>query len=70
MFLALELFDPYPDQDLETVTVRLRDPDDGKCYGHSKWSFHTGKEPELRRCEVLEFLPNSELFIIRWLHNS
>lgn len=42
MFLPLELFDPYPDQDLETVTLRLQDFKDGKCYARSKWSFQTG----------------------------
>ena len=69
-FLPLELFDPYPDQDLETIQLRFSDPTDDKCYAYSKWLLPSGQEPELRRCEVLEFEPEKELFVIRWLHNE
>ena len=69
-FLPLELFDPYPDQDLETIQLRLSDPEDDKCYAYSRWLLPSGQEPELRRCEVLEFQPEKELFVIRWLHNE
>ena len=69
-FLPLELFDPCPDGDQANLLEQYRDPSDGRCYGNSKWVFHDGRVPELRRCEVLEYLPASDYFLIRWLHNS
>jgi len=69
-FLPLELFDPSPEGDPAGLLDRYRDPADGKCYASSRWVFPDGRAPELRRCEVLEYLPANDYYSVRWLHNS
>ena len=50
-FLSLDLFDPQPEPAPELLISLYRDLDDPtKCYGQSKWAFHDGRMPELRKC--------------------
>lgn len=70
-FLSLELFDPLPDEAPELLVLLYGDLDDpSKCYGHSKWAFHDGRTPELRKCQILDYDPSQEKFRIRWDHNG
>jgi hypothetical protein len=54
--LPLELFDPCPELDPVDLIAQMASLLDGKCYASSKWAFTDSRKPELRKCEVVEYL--------------
>ena len=66
-FLGLELFDPnLDDEDPKDIIETYREPVKMRCYAMSKWNFTDNTPSEMRRCEVLEYISDQELYVIKW----